>query len=132
MLAPDIPEKVTLEYAAEAAGMLAEELAPALDLLFRADAAFRAEMLAYQSFMVKTVGRPASSFTGNYDWRSYFLSLRRNRRTPLVKRPVRYTVTDDLICADWPEYARKVVWYGRRGGKNLYTAEIKEMAADGK
>ncbi len=96
------------------------------------NAAFRAEMLAYQSFMVKTVGRPASSFTGNYDWRSYFLSLRRNRRMPLVKRPVRYTVTDDLICADWPEYARKVVWYGRRGGKNLYTAEIGEAAPDGK
>ena len=38
---------------------------------------------------------------------------------------------DDAVCADWPEYARKVVWYGRRGGKNLYTAEIKETAADG-
>lgn len=34
MHAPDFPEKFTLEYAAEAAGMPAEELEPALDLLF--------------------------------------------------------------------------------------------------
>ncbi len=94
------------------------------------DAAFRAEMLRYQSFMVKTVGVQTPVFSGTCDWKTYFLSLRRNRPVHLERRPVRYTVTDDLACSDWPEYAQKVVWYGRRGGKNLYTAEIKEIPAD--
>ncbi len=97
---------------------------------FIPDNGFRAEMLRYQSFMVKTVGKPETVFDGDYDWKSYFLSLRRNRPAHLEKRRVRYAVTDENTCASWPEYARKVVWYGRRGGKNLYTAEIKELSAD--
>ena len=94
------------------------------------DPAFRAEMLRFQSFIVKTVGAPSAEFSGGYDWKTYFLSLRRNRALPLQRRPVRYAVADDLACPDWPSYAQNVVWYGRRGGKNLYTAEIKEMPAD--
>jgi hypothetical protein len=94
------------------------------------DAAFRREMLAYQAFTVKEVGRPYTEFTGGYDWLPYFRSLQRNRKAALQKRPVRYAVTDAAVCATWPEYARKVVWYGRRGGKNLYSSEIGERPAD--
>ena len=95
------------------------------------DTAFRAELLGYQSFIVKEIRRPASSFSGNYDWKTYFASLRRNRPASLQKRPVRYAVTDRNVCEDWPEYARKIVWYGRRGGQNLYSSEIVELNADG-
>ena len=95
------------------------------------DEAFRRELLAYQSFIIKEIGRPYTAFSGNYDWRPYFRSLQLNRGAVLEKRPVSYAVFDENVCADWPEYARKVVWYGRRGGKNLYSEEIKEIAADG-
>ena len=90
------------------------------------DAAFREELLRYQSFIVKGVNCPHAEFTGSYAWRDYFYSLRLNKKTEPVSRPVRYTVDDPNACTDWPEYARKVVWYGRRGGKNLYSSEITE------
>ncbi len=99
---------------------------------FIPDAAFRAEMLRYQSFLVKEICRPHAEFTGNYAWRDYLGTLQRNRRAELVARPVRYAVNDAAVCASWPEYAQKVVWYGRRGGKNLYAGnEIKELPYDG-
>ena len=56
--------------------------------------------------------------------------MQRNQKAVLAARPVRYAVDDENVCASWPEYARKVVWYGRRGGKNLYSSEIKEIAPD--
>ncbi len=94
------------------------------------DDAFRRELIAYQSFIVKEIGRPYITFSGSYDWRPYFRSLQRNHAAALEKRPVRYAVTDETVCESWPEYARKIVWYGRRGGKNLYADEIKEINAD--
>ena len=94
------------------------------------DGAFRSELLAYQSFTVKEIGRPYTEFSGEYDWLPYFRSLQRNRKIALVKRPVRYAVRDENVCSTWPEYAQKVVWYGRRGGKNLYSSEIKEISPD--
>ncbi len=97
---------------------------------FIPDAAFRAELLRYQSFIVKEIGRPHSEFTGNYAWREYLAAMQRNQKAVLAARPVRYAVDDENVCASWPEYARKVVWYGRRGGKNLYSSEIKETAPD--
>ena len=95
------------------------------------DCDLRRQMLAYQSFTVKEVGRSHAEFTGGYDFRPYLQSMRRNNRAVLVKRPVRYAVTDENACADWPEYAQKVVWYGRRGGKNVYGDEIREIGGNG-
>ena len=92
---------------------------------------FRREMLGYQAFMVKEIGRPHTEFAASYAWKPYFASLRRNRRIPLEKRAVNYVADDPLNYDTWPEYAQKVVWYGRRGGKNLYTDEIREAPAHG-
>ncbi|MBQ7639226.1 MAG: radical SAM protein [Clostridia bacterium] len=92
--------------------------------------AFRREMLSYQAFIVKEIGLSRSVFTGKYDWKSYFASLLLNRKTELVERQVRYSIYDENCCASWPEYAVKVVWFGRRGGKNLYSSEIKEICTD--
>lgn len=92
--------------------------------------AFRRELIAYQSFIVKEIRRPYTVFSGEYDWRPYFRSLQRNQGAVLEKRKATYAVSDENTCADWPEYAKKVVWFGRRGGKNLYGDEIKEITSD--
>jgi len=87
---------------------------------------FRKEILSYQAFIVKEINCPYSEFSGNYDWRNYFSSLLLNKKTELIKRKVEFFVKDDNNFTSWSEYAEKVVWYGRRGGKNLYSSEIKE------
>ncbi|MCH5197586.1 MAG: radical SAM protein [Oscillospiraceae bacterium] len=95
------------------------------------DDAFRRELLSYQAFTVKEINRPYAEFKGNYNWREYFSSLLKNKRAELIKREVNYFVNDEFCCASWSEYAEKVVWYGRRGGKNIYSSEIKERFVDG-
>ena len=90
------------------------------------DAAFRGEMLRYQSFIVKTVGPCETVFRGSFDWRTYYRRHFLNERDALVRRPVRYVLARTEQSPDWPTYARVVVWYGRRGGKNIYSDEILE------
>lgn len=91
------------------------------------DAAFRQEMLRYQSFIVKTADPCETVFDGEYDWRSYYLSHFLNESDALVRRPVKYVLAQVAAQSDWPTYAREIVWYGRRGGKNIYSEEIREM-----
>ncbi len=93
------------------------------------DEAFRKELLAYQAFVIKSADGQKRRFTGNHLWKPYFASLILNEPCRLVERPVAYTVEEPYVCADWATYARELVWYGRRGGKYLYTSEIREADA---
>lgn len=93
------------------------------------DEAFRKELLAYQAFVIKSADGQKRRFTGNHLWKPYFASLILNEPCRLEERPVAYTVEEPYVCADWATYARELVWYGRRGGKYLYTSEIREADA---
>ena len=90
------------------------------------DMAFCGELLAYQSFMVKTINNRRAELRARYSWRTYFDALLHNEQAALVPKDVLYTIDDPQTCSSWPEYARIVLWYGRRGGKNLYTSELGE------
>lgn len=94
------------------------------------DDAFRNELIEYQAFIVKEIKRPHCEFMGHYDWKTYFSSLLQNKKAKLVKRDIRYSVNDEFNCDSWPQYAEEVLWYGRRGGKNIYSSEIKELFCD--
>ncbi len=84
------------------------------------------ELLAYQSFMIKTICNRRAEFHAHYRWKTYFDALLQNQKPELVSEDVLYTIDDEQTCTSWPEYARVVLWYGRRGGKNLYTSELRE------
>lgn len=82
------------------------------------------EILRYQSFIMKSVGDTRREFAGTYDWNKYFVALRSGKDAELEKRPVRYAVNDPSAVPSWDRYAVEVMWYGRKGGKNIYTNEI--------
>ncbi len=83
--------------------------------------------MRYQNFVVKDVNVSEKHFEGEYDWKNYFQSiLVDDIHHELEKRNVRYSVKDERVTHSWPEYAEKVLWFGRRGGKNIYTSEITE------
>ena len=92
-----------------------------------ADEGLLDDLIAYQKFVVKSINVRSGDFYGRYDWRSYFRSLMSaEENTPLTEKPVHYVLEDKDTTFTWPEYARKILWYGRRGGKNIYTSEIHE------
>ena len=86
---------------------------------------FRRELLSYQSFVIKTARDSVASFKGDFVWKPYYASLIKNESCVLEKKPVRYEITEPY-CSDWVTYAREIVWYGRRGGRFVYSSEIRE------
>lgn len=87
----------------------------------------RKDLLGYQKFVVKDINVDSKSFCSEYDWKNYFTRLLVNDKyAPLEDRAVKYSVCDHKVTHSWSEYAEKVLWFGRRGGKNIYTSEITE------
>ena len=88
----------------------------------------RKELLEYQSFVVKGINTTSKSFNGTRDWKNYFQALLvNNTNYALTQKDVHYKIEDAEPVTSWYEYATKILWFGRRGGKNIYTSEIEEI-----
>lgn len=91
------------------------------------DDSMRSSLIGYQNFVVKTVNVKEYDYYGDHDWRRYFASLiLMNKKEPLFEKKVHYRVVDSKTVFSWDEYAKKVLWFGRRGGKNIFMSEIFE------
>ena len=101
------------------------EITPFLQTFFP-NRALLQELLTYQAFLVKSICVSHREFRGNYQWNSYFQSIFSNAYVPLKKAPVHYTIDTAEVLKSWPEYAKQIVWFGRRGGRSLYSAEVME------
>lgn len=85
------------------------------------------DLLSYQNFVVKSININSVCSTFEYDWKKYFsLILFRGEYVPVKKRKTAYKITDESPTHSWDEYAKKILWFGRRGGRNIYTTEIQE------
>ena len=87
------------------------------------------ELISYQKFVLKEKGVFHKDFAGNYDWKEYFLNFLKSKSVPLKKEKVCYSITDLNATTSWEDYAKKILWFGRRGGKNIYMSEITENNA---
>ncbi|MBQ2902891.1 MAG: radical SAM protein [Clostridia bacterium] len=91
------------------------------------DSALLGDLLSYQKFVIKSVNDKPRSVMAEHDWKSYFSNiLAGSECRPLETKKVCYSLHEPQAVHSWAEYAREVLWYGRRGGKNIYTSEIKE------
>ena len=102
-----------------------QEITPFLQTFFP-NRALLQELLTYQAFLVKSICVSHREFHGNYQWNSYFQSIFSNSYVSLKKAPVHYTIDTTEVLKSWPEYAKHIVWFGRRGGRSLYSTEIME------
>lgn len=83
-----------------------------------------AELVNYQMFIIKTPKTGHRDFCGNYAWKPYFDNLLKNKTATLTEADVHYTIDDNNPDFSLTEYAKKILWFGRRGGNNIYTKEI--------
>ncbi len=82
----------------------------------------RNDLISYQQFVLKEVDTPRKNFSGNYEWNEYFKSiLYNNYHLKLEEKSVSYHIFDKDYQKTWLDYAKKVLWFGRRGGQNMYT-----------
>ena len=100
-----------------------EELEPFV-ARFIEDEAFLSDIMAYQKEMIKTINQPYVEFNIGYNFPAYFKKRIASAACRLEKKPGCVKITDNHSYTNWSDYARYVVWYGRRGGKNLYNSEM--------
>lgn len=77
------------------------------------------ELLSYQKNIVKNPFSKGAVLELDYDFYSYFSNVYQNNYKPLEKRKHRLKIDSSLTPSDLPEYAKKIVWYGRKGGQNI-------------
>ena len=87
-----------------------------------ADEELLAQLLSYQKNVVLRPEKNGFESTFDYDFREYFGAILRNSYEKLKKESVTYKFSTVFATEDWIEYAREIIWYGRRNGRMLYSS----------
>lgn len=82
------------------------------------------ELLFYQKKMIKTPGNKNFEMNLSYDFPLFIRKMINNELSELQKRETKVKVYTDYIPTNLPDFAREVVWYGRKGGKTLLGDDI--------
>ena len=79
-------------------------------------------------FQQKVLKKPFDSepeFDCAYDFRSFFADVLCGKETAAVFQKIcHYRIDPVVAVGSWQEYARKVIWYGRKNTRNIYLDEI--------
>jgi radical SAM superfamily enzyme YgiQ (UPF0313 family) len=84
-------------------------------------------LLYYQKYIIKTLNRKEIILDLKYDFYHYFNSIYTGNYSPLKKVKNQLIIRDKKTFFNWPDYAREVVWYGRREEATLYTGSKYEV-----
>lgn len=80
------------------------------------------DLLKYQKNIVKIPGAGDKTLNFRYDFASYFSEIYQNSYSPLQETKVRIRVKSVKLPASWPDFAKEIVWFGRKGGKMMNNA----------
>ena len=95
-----------------------EETEPFLKKYFDDEKLFE-ELLSYQKNIVKNPYSEGTVLELDFDFYSYFSRVYKNVYVPLEKKKNTIKIDSSDTPSDLPEYAKKIVWYGRKGGQNI-------------
>lgn len=90
----------------------------------------RKNLLAYQQSIVKLPAEIRDMINLEYDFYSYFNNIYNGEYTPLQKKKNSLTVRGDKAQNTWADYARDIVWLGRRDDAALYTGSRYTIAVN--
>lgn len=80
------------------------------------------QILLYQKAVALKPNENDMEYSFQYDFERYFSAILRNSYEPLEKQKVRYKFSTPFSTKNWIEYAREIIWYGRRNGRMLYSS----------
>lgn len=81
-------------------------------------------LFTYQKNIVKLPFKDKIEFESEYDFKNYFSAVLCGKHIPLEKRKCRNVIEEPVKCNSWKDYARYIVWYGRKDSRNIYLDEI--------
>ena len=82
---------------------------------------FLDELMDYQKSVVIRPNENGFTKTFSYDFKSYFDLIWANSYDSLKKENVCYKFKTPFPTNDWEEYAKIIIWYGRRNGRMLFS-----------
>ncbi len=81
------------------------------------------ELMSYQKNLIVTPFGNDVKETYNYDWKEYFYNILANKEASLEKKETNLRFFAEDVPADWENYAKKIIWYGRRNKKTIRAVE---------
>ncbi len=81
------------------------------------------ELMSYQKNLIVTPSSNDVTGEYEYDWKSYFYNILANKETELEKTKTKLRFFAEGVPSDWENYAKKIIWYGRRNKKTISTIE---------
>lgn len=81
------------------------------------------ELIVYQIKNIICPGDNEHEADFSFDFYNYFESILQNSYIPLQKRDVRYRFSTSFKTFSWEEYAKEIIWYGRRNSRMMFSSK---------
>ena len=81
-------------------------------------------LLAFQRSVMKRPMQQPIEVNCAYDFKPFFIGALQNEALSLKKKTGTYTVKEPAYYKDWTDYARFVVWYGKKDSKAYYLEQL--------
>ncbi len=81
------------------------------------------DMIKYQKAVVLKPNKAQFSKSFKYRFRDYYDAILRNSHIKLEKSEVTYKFTTSFITENWEEYAKEIIWYGRRNNRMMFSSK---------
>lgn len=78
-------------------------------------------LLLYQKSMINLPGRNHINLSLEYDFERYFSEISNKKYCRLEKKKNNLSIENYKNYNNWTDYARKIVWYGRKIGRTYYS-----------
>lgn len=99
------------------------EIKPFLQSFFDDEELFE-NLFKYQQKIIKLPFRSSITFECKYDFKSYFSNILHGNYIPLKQNSCINFIAEPITYNSWEDYARYVIWYGKKDSRNIYLDEI--------
>ena len=72
------------------------------------------ELFAYQKALVRTPQVDEIKIVSEYNFYKYFEAIDEGNKITLEKKPCTLEIKSSRSVSDWEEYAREIIWFGKR------------------
>ncbi len=86
---------------------------------FKIDERLLNDLLVYQKHVIKRPGAVDTVLDLQYDFATYYSKIYENLYTNLNEEPSKIQISGTVLPESWPDFAKEIVWFGRKGGKMI-------------
>ncbi len=79
------------------------------------------QLKAYQTKVLRTCGENSPKLIIDYDFLTFFNAITSGEKAELKKEKAEYTFSADETYDSWKDFAKAIVWFGRRRGATLFS-----------